>query len=247
MFIKKVFFIFALVPALAQAQNIEKELYTKQNIEFLAKNLDYTSPKITQFFYKNAQKIDSAIDERGYSQRIVDYLIFKSELEPAIIQSIDKNLRPDWQSMYIRLKKSLDVQYAKRNVINAKVKFYHQKKDWGNYAKSLVRKVENIGYMNFPYQNLGLLNLNNMAYEIFLFSNKKKELEKALLWSELVIKVSPTPNRIDTKACLLYKIGRRKEAIALQEYAFSLAPDNKNIKTTLDKMKEGVKFWTFPN
>lgn len=48
------------------------------------------------------------------------------------------------------------------------------------------------------------------------------------------------PRLIDTKANLLYKLGKTDEAIALEEQAVATLPGNKQI---LDKMKQGLPTW----
>ena len=48
---------------------------------------------------------------------------------------------------------------------------------------------------------------------------------------------------MDTKANLLYKQGRIKEAIKLEELALIRDPDNALIRETLAKMKKSLPTW----
>lgn len=61
--------------------------------------------------------------------------------------------------------------------------------------------------------------LNVGAWQAFLRCSDKSTLSKAVEWSELSIKLAPGANvqYFDTKANLLYKMGRRQEAIAAEE------------------------------
>ncbi len=55
----------------------------------------------------------------------------------------------------------------------------------------------------------------------------------------------PDPASMDTYANLLYKLGRKTEAIAKETEALALAEsaDKKSYQETLDKMKSGTKTW----
>ena len=48
---------------------------------------------------------------------------------------------------------------------------------------------------------------------------------------------------MDTYANILYKMGKKKEAIKMQEEALLVSNNDPNIKATLDKMKAGEKTW----
>ena len=50
---------------------------------------------------------------------------------------------------------------------------------------------------------------------------------------------------IDTYANLLYKLGKKDEAITWEQKALDLAPEGekKSYEETLDKMKKGEKTW----
>jgi tetratricopeptide (TPR) repeat protein len=47
----------------------------------------------------------------------------------------------------------------------------------------------------------------------------------------------------DTYANLLYKFGKKQEAIEWETKAAQALPNNKEIADTLDKMKKGVRTW----
>jgi tetratricopeptide (TPR) repeat protein len=94
----------------------------------------------------------------------------------------------------------------------------------------------------------GAMFLNNCAWTIFLHSDDKLELDKALAWSEhslLLDSVSYlAPNNMDTKANLLYKLGGYKEAFIWEEKAINLDPGNSEFKKTLMKMKNKESTWS---
>ncbi|MBI4427596.1 MAG: hypothetical protein HY562_00585, partial [Ignavibacteriales bacterium] len=88
--------------------------------------------------------------------------------------------------------------------------------------------------------------LNDMAWEVFLASKDKADLQEALLWSKRTIEAEKSqPMFLDTYANLLHKLGRTDEAIVWQQRAIELASaDQKQLfKDTLEKMKRGEKTW----
>lgn len=58
-----------------------------------------------------------------------------------------------------------------------------------------------------------MMALNNDAWDVFLNSNDKEILKKALKWMESVIRRNPNDaNSIDTYANLLYKVGKNRRS-----------------------------------
>ena len=103
------------------------------------------------------------------------------------------------------------------------------------------------------YQRYGS-ELNNAAYGVFTMTNDLEKLAKALKWSKRAMEIyealSPdenhtqNPSFIDTYACLLYRLGKKEEAIEWQTKAINLAKQygdvTSNLEITLNKIKDGV-------
>ena len=86
--------------------------------------------------------------------------------------------------------------------------------------------------------------LNNCAFEIFKYSNQKKELSEALSWIDRALSMKAyQATELDTKANLLYKLNRKSEAIILEEQSLCLAPSDKDIQENYEKMKNGQPTW----
>jgi tetratricopeptide (TPR) repeat protein len=89
--------------------------------------------------------------------------------------------------------------------------------------------------------------LNGIAWYIFETSSDEAELKEALTWSEKTVQVKPTTSGfLDTNANILYKLGRKEEAIALQKKAvasFAGSPSYTVFSDTLKKMEAGEKTW----
>jgi predicted Zn-dependent protease len=92
---------------------------------------------------------------------------------------------------------------------------------------------------------MGCAGANNVAFDlIFKYSQDTDILKKAVGWMSIIISKYPGDDSfIDTYANLLYKIGRKSEAIEWEEKAVMLAPKNNSLKATLAKMKANAPTW----
>jgi len=93
------------------------------------------------------------------------------------------------------------------------------------------------------------LSLNDIAWTVFLKVSDKNALQDALKWSKHSRELSPDNSEyLDTYANLLYKLGRKEEAITCEKEALSYdAKANKEPNSTmadvLRKMIAGEKTW----
>ena len=95
--------------------------------------------------------------------------------------------------------------------------------------------------------------LNDLAYEFFKHTNDLKKLAKALKWSKRSMEINEAlvpdesrkqnPYFMDTYASLLYRLGKKDEAIETQikalEILKSRGESTTNLETTLSKIKNG--------
>jgi len=89
--------------------------------------------------------------------------------------------------------------------------------------------------------------LNSFAWEVFKRVSDTETLKNALRWSGRSLELSiNNPQRLDTYANLLYKLGQKEEAITKEEEAlrFAAEKDIKGFTETLLKMKAGEKTWS---
>jgi len=235
----------------------DSELYAPAIIIFIASFLESSQNKAFRFFQTYHEKIDSAMNQKGYSWNILDPIIEREEINSAIYvngQPFQSNgVKPDWEKMYHKIKNKYDTGYAERTILWAKIKWLENKKEWAEYATNVIKRVEKYGpYVKiFPYSSISstkdLQAWNYCAWEIFDYSHNRKELEKVLEWSKKVIDNDPRHNGgyIDTYANLLYKLGKPSEALSYEEKAVSVASPAlvADLGKNLEKMKKGEPTW----
>lgn len=229
----------------------QDKINRRENLVFIDKFQNLISSK-DNFFglcYNHPLKVDSTVGALGWANWIVNQTVIREQLE----QTLFKNGAPvlkdvDWN----RLQQNISRRYSRLNarlmVMKYKIKYYKRLKDWNKYVKSIIEKVDtywtsvsNPGEKDFD--------LNNYAWEVFLHSEDSRELNKALRWSDTAVALCNTANKsnwMDTKANILYKLGRRNEAIALEEKASAIDPQSNEIKRVLAKMKRNEPTWPQP-
>jgi thioredoxin-related protein len=230
------------------------KLLTKDNIIFISNYFTSDDKVAFDLFYRQGAMINSIINDetnKNFARNILDNVIIKEEIYPFLWKNniLDSPLttKPAWRELEKKIAKKYDKLYAERTIAKAKPSWYGTQKDWPNLAKSQIALINKYGF-----DTAGLsakFRINNIAwYDIFLHSNKEKELLTAAGWMEIIVK-SPGaeadelfPTWADTYANLLYKAGRVKEALIWEEKAAGKTEDE-GIKETYEKMKQGKPTW----
>ncbi|POY37915.1 hypothetical protein C3K47_05150 [Solitalea longa] len=245
----------------------DDELFTKANMEFISRNAGRLTSKDRFFKLMYADKVkhalaDSVLGMPGWAASVVKVVIYNEEINDHIYKDGKIiNLNPNWKAIQATISKKYNPTLAEKYVLSTQIGFYKTQKDWKKYAavfdqnlKKFPPKPNKAGQRNLPES----FEVNAAAWEIFLKSNEKWLLEKALSWSEQSLKFDEEPNvqYYDTKSNLLYKLGRVEEAIATEEFA--IAQDRAFVekyyklkkgffedpyKATIEKMKKGEPTW----
>jgi thioredoxin-related protein len=210
----------------------------KENIEFVRSNIESSKEKGFQVFYEMEHTIDSIVGESNYSQKVIDYIISKEEVDPRIPKNGFET--PNWNALYKIIKNKYNDDYAKRNVLNAKIRWYHLNKKWDKLASSYIIKNDKYGY---DTSSIGRFMINNFCWEvIFKHLNRKQILSKGVQMMEMVISLESTrQSYVDTYANLLYKLGKKNKAIEWQRKAVQLEDESAaKLKIKPDKVYQDV-------
>ena len=203
-----------------------------------------------QWLMHHPKTADSVTQVKGFSDRNIDYLAYKKVAEQVIETSKKNETTPDWDELFARVSKLAGQKCAKRLVANGRADLYQSRKDWNNFSDAVIGVVVAFELMEDPKTNAG--ELNNHAFEIFTYSNDSGQLMAALKWMDTVTNsiTESTPNYVDmldTKAELLYKLGRKQEAIPIEELVVATevkkGEKNPRYQPMLDKMRAGQPTW----
>ncbi|HVI45179.1 MAG TPA: thioredoxin fold domain-containing protein [Chitinophaga sp.] len=207
----------------------QKDLYTPENLQFIN---DFTMSSKDQgfaMFLNNADKVNKVLGP-GKAEKKVMAIVSQEEIFPQLMKK-DQSA-PDWNA----IDKSITAKYpklAEEMLLKAKIQYYSYKQDADKAVANIVAYMKKYGH------NANSQELNEYAWTIFEKCDDMKCIEQALDWSKRSFKDAEVPAYMDTYANLLFKSGKKADAITWEEKAMNKAGDTekKNYEETLKKMK----------
>ena len=213
-------------------------LFTKDNLRLLYQYTQGSKERGFTLFLRESRKIDSVMDYKGFSRALIDRVIYKEEVAPVLLRDTSSM---NWDSITNNISKKYDASYSTRIVSRSKISWYKNKNDIKNYIKWIIISVADYS----PVEDMNnWLYINYYSWEIFKNSTKTGELNTAAKWMKRMIENKSHPENInsytlDTYANLLYKMGKKSEAIKYENRAAAIDPKEILYKKTLMKMKSG--------
>jgi thioredoxin-related protein len=221
-----------------------------ENLQFINSfpSITNSSDKLFHFCYNRAWLVDSVIGYHGWSKKLVDSTITREDVHLKVFKDGRFLKSPNWIDIKSNIRRKYPKVDAERIVLDYQVEYFKRNKDWSSYNAALIQRVEKYG--PFGMIDDQDFNLNNHAWELFLHSNKRRDLLTALEWSEKAIELVKTapsqynlPNWMDTKANILYKLGKVSEAMSLERRVTELDNSNEEFQKTLHKMQTNEPTW----
>jgi thioredoxin-related protein len=237
-----------------------EELHSKERLEFISLVMKGTKSQFFKLFYPNGEKVNSIMGEAGFSRRTTDSVIAREFINHEL-KKLSINQDPNWSSWFSIIKKKFNQNYAIRNILWKKVRWFDEKKNPDSllfYFKQLVE----VNGLDTSRLNFGDGWLNNIAY-IYVFggtgfakgTNDTTYINAAIKWMEGVIARSSKYSlqwqamTIDTYAMLLYKATKKEQAIKWEEKAIEIAEllnsknDLHDFERKIAKMKKNETIW----
>ena len=225
----------------------DHEILTKEHLEFAGDYIQSSDDKGFHWFYHHSRKIDKIV-RKGYAETIIDRVINREEVSPFLITYKGKDhiidREPDWMTLRHKIHQKYSEKCADRIIINTKIYWYSRAKKWQELIDAYIKRVDRYGLDTAG--RLGFFLINNMVYDvIFKYSNSKRDIKKAIKWMKIIVfrNHNISPIELDTYANLLYKLGRREEAIYWESRAVSIDPKVREIRENFQKMKAGKPTW----
>jgi len=212
----------------------EENLFTKDNLAFISEYLTNPESKAFKLFLKNSQKINSLLGKDK-----VQYVL-REAISRAYFKGLDSinSHSFDWAALTEKITSKfgdigLEALYGKRMM------YCLSTKDWDNYGKFYVLYFEKA--LKRPEYNI-----NTLSWHLFENVDNPKILKFAC---DIVMRYAMEEwyqidfNAYDTYANLLYKTGKKDQAIEWEGRAVKLSNNNKEIVETLEKMKKNINTW----
>jgi thioredoxin-related protein len=214
----------------------KNDLFKKDNLIFIGMNLSSKS-KYFDLFWKNPEKVDASV-QKNFAENSVMGVIYQEEIEP-----YDKAEKPDWEA----IEKKVVSKYGRlgeERVWGNRMAYYNGINDWANFGKYYKKYFER----TIPHQR-SFIHVNNVSWWLFEHVSDTTILNVGIKAMECDIdkNVRYDAPAIDTYANLLYKVGRKDEAILWGDLARRLGDNAKGYVETLEKMKAGIPTWPQTN
>lgn len=195
---------------------------------------------LIRYIIQNPEISNRKFDDPGFSKKIAKHILTKDIIDPALKpEGKFAEQMPDWLKLERQVNNYADPQTSKALVIDAKLSWYNEKMDWDNVVKYNLEKIEMVG---LDTAGIGKSMLNNMVYEIiFQHSKDTAALNKGLAYMQILLKKNPDADTwIDTYANLLYKVGKKNEAMEQEQKAINIAK-SKNDEARVKEYAEALK------
>ena len=219
----------------------QPDLYTADNLALLRDMTQSSTDKGFQMMISHPAKVDSVLG-KGTADAITQNIILREDVYPKLfppdVKSAKDLQEPNWNDVDAALQSKYPVQVASLSAYS-RVVFYMQKGDWQNFGPAVV------AYMKSYSENVGNDQLNEFAWTVFQNCSDETCLQNALEWSKRSFDKSGTPGFMDTYANILYRLGRKDEALEWEGKAkdAALESDKAGYQQVIEKMKAGEKTW----
>jgi thioredoxin-related protein len=232
--------------ALLQRDQLEKILQYWGNVQ--------SNDRIFKLFQNDPDKINRILGKKSgedFAQQRIEDTIWQELVRPTVKRADSTMNTPDWKALKATITQKYGKYYAARPVLNTQVWWYNKHQQWEeycNYLYQLVQTNKKVIPNQFNYYN-------NVAWQMFLYSNNKQQLEAALQWTQLSINQQITQGlewlflipTYSTYGNLLYKLGREEEAVSYyQKMVIDHLPNNIQSQiwsNTINRMKQGLPTW----
>ncbi|HSR39948.1 MAG TPA: thioredoxin family protein [Phnomibacter sp.] len=214
----------------------QSDLFTAENVAFLNKFTNNTSDTGFILMLKHPEKFEAVLG-KAEARTKVRFMILGNDLLPKIFNAPGA---PQWEEITTNAEK-LYGPAGKEAVASAKLYYYQREGLWNEFSEALLT------YTPAYPDNLRPLELNYFARSVLENCDDRACLERAVEMGKKAAEVSD-PAYKDTYANLLYKAGKKVEAIKAQEEAIALAKSTNHSNTSgfesnLQKMKKGERTW----
>lgn len=217
----------------------DEDIFLENNWKIIDMHVNDFDSKEFQFLLKNQAKFSDLYKEPVDSNYggPVSKKIYWVCLSRA--RSIMRDKPADKEEKFLDLKeqiKKIDFEKKDQLLVEIDLEFFDLKKDKESYIKLASSGV--VEKYLFNYGNL----LNNIAWYFFENTDDTILLNKALVWAKRSVELSSDHYNNDTYANLLFKVGRKDEAIEYEKNAIKMAKEQgdryEDYMKTLEKFQK---------
>ncbi len=179
---------------------------------------------IFRLCYENPERVDSIMGQ-NWAERLVKIIIMREEVSDKVKEQKNANMQDsDWDACYKAIRKKFSKVDARWIVLTFEANYYRNTAlNWGKYINvrnDLIAVDSSVFSTSWAiYVNLNVLG----AWDVFLHCNERSALKQGIVWINMAIERDTSEESrvayLDTKANLIYKLGKIHEAISLEKMA----------------------------
>lgn len=208
----------------------EKELLLRANWSLLYRYIEDVNAAPFEYLVKNRKAFEAKYTADSVSQKIFDtYLAHGSNLTKAG-ENADEKLKAFEAEI-----KSSGINRGDELIANIDLAFAASKTDWNAYFNAAKIMAENYSAKDPAF-------LNKVSWKLFVKTEDKKQLADAEKWAKKSTDIDAKPYNLDTYANLLFKNGKKEQAIATEKKALEMAiaagEDTQNYKDVIAEFEK---------
>jgi uncharacterized protein YyaL (SSP411 family) len=207
-------------------QNVpESEIASRGNWSIIRDFLEEADSRAFRLMLNNKETFYSSYTKDSVNEKILD--VYRASLMSAV--------KKNDPAKYNSLKEELElakIPGSKRVTLATDMRMYDKQGDKEKYAAAAILYVN--GYVKDDSHEL-----NSIAWRFYEKVDDKKYLEQAEQWSKRAVELDNSYANNDTYAALLYKLGKKDEAMKAAEKAIGIAKkENEDYKETEELLKK---------
>lgn len=189
----------------------ENDLTKKENWQIINLYLSDMDSREFNYLVKNKSKFSAL-----YSSDTIDAKIYRTYLNKAANIIHVPNFK---DQSYIDIKAKIKAsEFTKKDelLLHTDLHFYEKKKDWTNYSKTAIEFFD-------KYKTVDYDLLNHVAWLFYKNISDNAQLEKGVAMAKRATEIKDASFTNDTYAMVLFKLGKKDDAIKAEEKAIKLA------------------------
>ncbi len=189
----------------------EKDLWSEANWNMINNYTSDLNSREFKFLVDNRAKLSAAHTEAAVNEKMTH--VAESSLN-AVVRT-----RPFDQAKYDLIKQqitALHIPEGRQILFESDLNIAKRNKDWKAYTELALANVE-------TYYAKSVNDLNSIAWDFYEHVDDKAALLKAEAWAKQSVDLEATYPNLDTYAALLYKNGKKEEALATAAKAIEYA------------------------
>ena len=195
---------------IADYLDTQEDWHLQHNMEFIMLTLDDINTEEYDFVVRN---FESFVD--AFGEDIVFELLEKPLFDALYDPEVGSEVLRKADALYRRV-----LPEDAMNLSNlTRVYYYMVREDWQQYANETVKYVEN------NLEPIGWTELNEHAWNFYLYVEDEGKLGKALEWAESASDIDQNFYTLNTMAHLYFKLGKMRQAKSVARAAIEIAKE----------------------